>query len=588
MIQKDDQISPLKVALYVRVSTEDQGERYGLDMQKEALIHLIKSKGQLKNGKNAWELADNKYIYVDEISGTTDPDERSGFSRLKEDIQEAPDGLRPFDIVAVYKIDRFARKLKILLDIIEFFEQNGIEFISANENIDTSTAFGRAIVSIIGVIAELERETIKQRTHDGRMQAVKKGVVMGSYAPFGYAKDENKLLKIEEREKETVEEIFNLFVNQKLSPYQIAKELTARNIFSPEASAIASGKKKGEIRKRTSSDFWRTESIVKILQQEVYVGKIYYNKGERGKTYPKEQRILSEAHSPLIIDPLTFEKAQRLIETTRHERKETVSGHTYLLSGLLRCDACYQNSDDAGRIHWVGTRKEVEKGSGRFRYSYRCGRKNDSKHEVTCNALPLPAEEIERYVLDFSKKLIKDPKAAYKYQLQLKSSRKAEALLRKKHAYLTGILNGLPTRRERVRDMRERDEMSQEELEKRFEKIAAIEKKTKNDLVETEREMANNVLSQGYVTALNAFSDKYKVSLEKIFSNRAETYTILHELIEEIVVYSRPLTKEDKIAGKRKKDQQIPSRLHIKLKLPQDILHDLTRGFAVGKSHLSG
>lgn len=587
MIQKDDQTRPLRVALYVRVSTEDQGDRYGLDMQKEALLHLIKSKGQLKNGNDVWESSD-KHIYVDEISGTTSPDERPGFSRLKEDIEQAPDGLKPFDVVAVYKIDRFARKLKILLDIIEFFEQNDIEFVSANENIDTSTAFGRAILSIIGVIAELERETIKQRTHDGRMQAIKKGVVMGSYAPFGYAKDENKLLKIEEQEAEIVQEIFNLFVNQKLTPYQIAKELSARNIFSPEASAVISGKKNGEIRKRSSSDFWRPESIVKILQDEVYTGKIYYNKGIRGRLYPKEQWLLSEALSPLIIDLLTFEKAKRLIETTKHERKQTVSGHSYLLSGLLRCDTCYEGSNNTERIHWIGVRKEIGKDSGKFTYSYKCGRKNDGKHEIICSSLPLPAEEIERYMLDFSKKLIRDPKATYKYQLQLKSSRKAEVLLRKRHTYLTNSLNELPARRERARDMFEQGKMSQEELNKRFEKIAAIERKNKNDLSEVEREMAKSILSQGYVMALDAFSEKYKGSLERIFSDRAETYTVLHELIEEIVVYSRPLNEGDRIAGKRKKDQKIPSRLHIKLKLPQDILHNLHLGFAVENPHLSG
>src|SRR5262245_5810938 len=124
-----DEQNQLRVALYLRVSTDDQTEKYGLDLQKSALEGLISSKGKLLDGRAKMVLAGAKYIYIDDgISGTTPLDQRPAFAQLKEDILLAQEGEKPFDVVAVYKIDRFARRLKILLNVIDFFEENDVQF----------------------------------------------------------------------------------------------------------------------------------------------------------------------------------------------------------------------------------------------------------------------------------------------------------------------------------------------------------------------------------------------------------------------------------------------------------------------------
>ena len=190
MVQKSE--IQLRVAIYLRVSTEDQAEKYGLKAQRAAIEGIIKSRGTLEDGKTpAMILAGKAYEYVDiDISGSLNIDERPEFRRLKEDILDAPEGSKPFDVVAVFKIDRFARKLKILMKVIEFFEEYKLEFISATESIDTSTPFGRAMLGIMGVIAELESETIRERTMRGREQAIKEVIFMGNHTPFGYQKKE--------------------------------------------------------------------------------------------------------------------------------------------------------------------------------------------------------------------------------------------------------------------------------------------------------------------------------------------------------------------------------------------------------------
>ncbi len=278
-MDKEKELSgPMRVALYIRVSTEEQAERFGIPMQKESLLGLIKSRGKLADGSDALMLAGEKYIYIDDgVSGTIPLNERPAFSRLKEDIANAPEGNKPFEVVAVFKIDRFARRLKILLDVIEFFDEYDIKFLSANESIDTSTPFGKAILGIIGVIAELELETIKLRTQAGREEALKQGKAMGAVAPYGFRKDSEGRLERFDSEAEIVERIFDLFVKEKMSVQAIASLLTKENILSPAAAAVYYRKRKNA-NKITPKEFWRAERIMDILKDERYIGTNYYNR----------------------------------------------------------------------------------------------------------------------------------------------------------------------------------------------------------------------------------------------------------------------------------------------------------------------
>lgn len=570
----------LKVALYIRVSTDEQVERFGIPLQKEALLALIKSRGKLAGGRDALIKAgetEEDYIYIDQgISGTIPLDERPAFGQLKEDIIDAPQGKRPFDIVAVYKIDRFARKLKVLLDVIDFFDKHGIKFISINENIDTSTPFGKAILGIIGVIAELELETIKLRTDGGKEQAVKNGVAMGSSASYGFEKDEDRRYKILEKEAKVVRMIFKMLTVDKQSVYQIAKYLKEHEYPSPGASVIINKKSAGEIRKKNPINFWRPERVRIILQNEKYIGDYYSEKTKGGKKVPKNEWKLSPYKIPQIIDLLTFEKAQRLLEELKHSRPETINNHTYLLSGLLRCDGCYNpDIDKEERIRWSGERKRLQKGNDRFTYFYRCGRKLNSKSGISCGVIPLPAEGVENYIIKQVKKLLANPIATYNHQLKLKSSQSEIKHLKRKQEDLIKLINALPNRKERLQEQHENGLMDINKLRGDIKGLVEKEKKHQKELKEIEYKISQNTLSQSYLESLNLFSKKYASGLDKISMDRKELYTLLHELIEEIVVYSRPVGEKDVIAGKRKKGQKIPYRLHIKLKLPQDILQDI-------------
>lgn len=578
-----------RVALYLRVSTDDQVEKYGIDLQKTSLEGLLKSKGKLFDGRDKMILSE-KHIYIDQgVSGTTDVDSRPAFSKLKEDILMAPEGQKPFDIVAVYKIDRFARRLKILLDVIDFFEEHDIQFMSANESIDTSTPFGKAMLGIVGVIAELEIETTKERTQAGREEAVKTGVIMGANAFYGYEKNVDKTLIILPEEAEIVKKIFTEFVDQRKSAQQIADSLTSDEILSPEASAVKHSKRKGEIKKKNSLYFWRAEKVRDILSNEVYIGNYYFNKTHKGKTVPRADWELSQHHHSSIIDAYKFKQAEVLLKQSKQLANsiyKPAADHLYLLSSLLKCDYCKR--DDNNLSTWVGDRKKLtRKGTqDHYSYAYKCGRKNTKKNEVICRVIPIPAAPLEEYLIEMVRKLLSNPLAVYNYQSNLKSSQQEIKQLQKKREGIKQLINGIPFKIERLREQHEAGIIDLHSLRSRVSEVTVKEHDFKVTLEEIEYRIGQTSLSAGYVNTLELFSQKYIKVLNNVFQNRKEIFDIFHILINEITVFSRLVTKKDKIAGRKKIDQLIPYRLEIELRLPQEILNIFGKGFGVKSSDL--
>jgi len=587
--------APLRVALYLRVSTEEQTEKYGLDAQRAAIQGMIKSRGKLKDGRDALELLGKPYEYVDDISGTTETDERPAFRRLKEDTLNAPDGQKPFDMVAVYKIDRFARKLRILMGVLKFFEDFKIKFISATESIDTSSPFGRAMLGIMGVIAELELETIRERTQRGREQAMIQGVFMGKHPPYGYKKDKEGKLEILEPEAKMVKAIYYMFASDKQSPQIIADILTKDNVLSPDASAVKYKKKKGASQKLNSAYFWRQERIRKILSDEVYIGILYYNKTHKQKPLPKSEWKMSPHRHNYIIPKQFFELVQSRLEQLSERKaitKKKEQGHLYLLSGLLKCDHCKSFGEPKSKemMSWTGIHKELKDTEGRHSYYYGCNRKNKAKFSVTCPVVPIPAKPLEDYVIGFLGELLKDPKATYEYQQQLKSNELNRLYIQQKkdiRKHLLGLLNALPLMRQRLLEQHKILAIDMSTLERELKELKSKEGEYKEKIDEIDSFLSQSDLSEAYYTSLNLYSQKYGKALNTILDDKKELYDLIHKLIYQIVVYSRPTGKRDRIAGRKKEGQMIPNKIDIHLNLPQNLLQELyTQKFSVKSDNL--
>ena len=571
----NNQIIPIRAAMYLRVSTEDQTEKYGIDLQKAAVEGIFKSKGTLDNGQPAMILAGEQYIYKDEgLSGTIPLDGRPAFLQMKEDIENAPDGTKPFDIVVVYRIDRFARKLKILLDVIDYFEEHKIQFISANESIDTSTPFGKAMLSIIGVIAELEIETTKARTQAGRAQAREQGVYMGPSAPFGYIKNNFKRLEILKEEARVVKDIFDLFTIQKYKTQQVADYLTNSKVLSPLPSSFFYKKRKeGNPNKINLPYFWRDSTVRDIIKDEIYIGIYYYNKHKGIKRIEKSKWEKSPwPHEP-IIDIAQFGLAQRRIEEEISLRNSTKSGdnHLYLLSGLLKCHACHDPYSDRDPINWTGTNKAIKK-TGKRVYYYQCGGKNSKKYSTVCKAIPFPAKEIEQFVAEFVKDLLNDPESVYNHINSLKSTKAIKLFLDKKQKGLIKRLNWIPEHRLALKYQHENGYIKTKEFEEKIAKTDIQEKDLNSELSEIQYRIGEGKISDIYVNTLKIFSKKYKNFLKGEMTDKKELSELIHLIVDRINVYSRKINKDDVISGRKKEDQMIPNQIRIDLRLPQDML----------------
>jgi len=147
-----------RIAIYARVSTTDQStESQLLDLRR-----YTRERG--------WNIFRE---YVDEgVSGTKDS--RPALNDLMNDAKK-----RRFDVVLVWRFDRFARSTKHLILALEEFRNLGIDFVSYQENIDTSSPLGSAIFTIISAVAQLERDIIAERVKAGLRRAKENGKKLG-------------------------------------------------------------------------------------------------------------------------------------------------------------------------------------------------------------------------------------------------------------------------------------------------------------------------------------------------------------------------------------------------------------------------
>lgn len=565
---------PTRVAMYIRVSTEDQVEKFGPEVQKAAIEGLVKSKG------TSMVLAGEQYVYFDEgISGTIELESRPEFARLMDDVRDSG-SQKPFDVVAVFKLDRFARKLRILLDVIEYLKKNNIDFISTSESIDTSTPYGRAMVGIMGAIAELELETIMERTQQGKLQANKKGIVMGANAKYGYYKDKDKKLQVLEDEAKIVRRIYDEFIVNKFTTQKIADGLASDKIDTPDISALKHNKRSGESRRKTPPYFWRAERVTDILKDEIYTGVKYFDMTKNEKRLPKEQWKRADFDHPYIILRDYWLLAQEVLKEVSDRKlltKRKQDNTVYLLSSLLKCDHCRKlaSPPETNMITWAGTRKKISSNSDTYSYYYQCGRKNVKKFGFTCPVVPIPSTSIEEYVIKFVHDLLQDPKAAFEYQNELKSNKLLTKHLQGRHEDLVKGIKGCPKRRENVLYQHEQGYIDRAVLNEKLNEVNQSEVKMKGDLAEIDRRLSTITLSKGYEASLELYSKKYTKAFDKLSEDKTELYDLVHMMIDQIVVFSRPVKEDDVIAGRKKQSQMIPERVDIFLNLPQHLLQQL-------------
>jgi site-specific DNA recombinase len=182
-----------RAAIYIRVSTEEQVSGYGLAVQAERCRAQAIAKG--------WAIVEP--VYADEgISGTKDAGERPALAAMLADMRAGQ-----LDAVIVLALDRLGRKTRIVLGLVDELAACGVALVSCKESLDTSTPQGSFVLTMFAALAQLERDTIVERTTAGRNARGKVDGEKGGRLPFGYVRSDDGP-QIEETRAALVRAIF--------------------------------------------------------------------------------------------------------------------------------------------------------------------------------------------------------------------------------------------------------------------------------------------------------------------------------------------------------------------------------------------
>jgi len=169
----------IKVYLYTRVSTTMQIDGYSLDAQKTKMKAFC--------DYNEYEIAGE---YEDAGKSGKSIEGRVSFNQMMEDIKSGKDGV---SYVLVFKLSRFGRNAADVLATLQVMQDFGVNLICVEDGIDSSKDAGKLMISVLSAVAEIERESIRVQTMEGRMQKARKGKWNGGFAPYGYSLIDGKL-----------------------------------------------------------------------------------------------------------------------------------------------------------------------------------------------------------------------------------------------------------------------------------------------------------------------------------------------------------------------------------------------------------
>ena len=360
--------------LYVRVSTERQSEIKdgSLETQTDRLKQYMgfRAKSALDDAKQAkWKVVD---IYREEGKSGKNT-ERPALQKLLSDVKEGS-----INAVLCTKIDRITRSLIDFYKLNEIFIKHNVDFISLEENFDTSTPMGKAMLKMTLVWAELEREQTSQRTKEKMLWRAQQGLWNGGQI-LGYDLIDKKL-SVNKDEAKLVNSMFNKYLELG-SVLKVVEYLNGHGYRTKEYISRRRNAKRG------GNKFFN-QYISHVLKNKIYIGQVWHH----DKAYPGQ-------HKAIVNEKLWYEANRTLkLQTPKRINPKREVKHTFILQGLLRCG-------------WCGNYMSTKYSTGRkgLHYYYQCT-KNAHGGKSACDMRYVPAAELEKVVLDKLKQMSADKK----------------------------------------------------------------------------------------------------------------------------------------------------------------------------------
>lgn len=283
--------------IYIRVSTEDQvREGFSLGEQEEKLRQLCKYKD--------FEIYK---VYKDAGISAKNMKDRPAFQQMLEDMKAGK-----LNYIVAYKLDRVTRSVRDLEVLITTLEDYHCYLVCERDDVNTSTANGRFFVRMLTVLSQLEIEIVSERTKFGLNGAIKSGHIPGK-CPFGYYRDTDKTLKINNSTKDLVVRIFEMYLEGK-SFQAIANILNSEKITSPT-------KKK-----------WCDSTIDRIINNKIYIGDY-----ERYRLDNSKETEVFMNVAPAIITRAMWEEVQKQKEKNQ---RSYCRNRVYIFFQKLNCPHC--------------------------------------------------------------------------------------------------------------------------------------------------------------------------------------------------------------------------------------------------------
>ena len=313
LTKKNSNETPKKAALYVRVSTNYQIDKDSLPMQRQELVTYAKLMFGIED-----------YVIFEDAGYSGKNTDRPEFQNMMRRIRAGE-----FTHLLCWKIDRISRNLLDFASMYQELKDLGVTFVSKNEQFDTSTAIGEAMLKIILVFAELERNMTSERVTATMLSRAQNGLWNGGRVPYGYDYDkESKTFSINQEEASLVHMMYDLYSTHR-------SLITVTRALNEDGHASRAGNN------------WSPISVFIILTNPFYTGKYRYNHykdpGLKVEKDPSEWIEVPD-HHPRIISDEQFEEVNRILHTNSRSKRlpgqQHTSKHVHIFGGLLYCGAC--------------------------------------------------------------------------------------------------------------------------------------------------------------------------------------------------------------------------------------------------------
>lgn len=299
-----------KAALYIRVSTTHQIDKDSLPFQRKELINYSK-----------YVLNIDDYVVFEDAGYSGKNIDRPAYKDMIRRIKQGE-----FSHLLVWKLDRISRNLMDFTTMYDELKKDGVTFISKNEQFDTSSAMGEAMLKIILVFAELERKLTSERVSAIMLSRAEKGLWNGANCPLGYKWDAEKKFPVpDESEKNVIRYIYSQYIHLESST-RVTSLLNENKIKT----------------KRGGS--WTTKTVSDIIRNPFYKGTYRYNYREsaRGKIKNEDEWIIVDNNHEAIIANEEWQKANDIMDKNaeRNSALFRANSHVHIFSGLLKCSKC--------------------------------------------------------------------------------------------------------------------------------------------------------------------------------------------------------------------------------------------------------